>query len=279
MLDYLHHRNALDDPEFSSTFDELSFWASRFGQLLFQHIPLGPHRRILDLACGIGFPLFELAHASGPSCRLVGADLWRTALERAEQKRRVYGLANIALVQADGAQLPFAAESFDLIVSNLGINNVARPAAILAECARVARPQAHVILTSNLVGHMREFYDVFRATLREAGVTDFTALAANEAHRGTPESITALLEGAGFRVVKRVEDQFTMRFVDGSALLRHWLIKLGFLEGWRRAVPPDQEAAIFEMVEMNLNTLAAAAGELRMTVPMLYIEGEKVDQC
>src|SRR5215212_5440296 len=103
MTDYLQHRNALDDPAFTATLDELTFWSSRFGHLLFQHIPLGPHRRILDLACGLGFPLFELAHASGPSCRLVGADLWRTALERAEHKRRVYGLANVALVEADGA--------------------------------------------------------------------------------------------------------------------------------------------------------------------------------
>ena len=277
MTDYLQHRTDLSDPDFVSVFDELSFWAARFGHLLFQHIPLSPDRRILDLACGLGFPLFELAHVAGPSCRLVGADLWERALERAERKRRVYRLANVALVRADGAALPFAPATFDLIVSNLGINNFARPAAILAECARVARPRGHLVLTTNLVGHMAEFYDVFRATLIETGHTDLAALRANEAHRGTPAVIRALLEGAGFRVVNVVEDRFTMRFVDGSALLRHWLVKVGFLDGWRGAVPPEDEQAVFAAVEAKLNARAAQTGELRMTVPMLYIEGEKAD--
>ena len=106
MTDYLQHRTDLSNPAVVTVFDELTFWSSRFGHLLFQHIPLGPNRHILDLACGLGFPLFELAHASGPSCRLVGADPWRAALDRAERKRRVYGLANVALVQTDGAALP-----------------------------------------------------------------------------------------------------------------------------------------------------------------------------
>src|SRR4051794_7227895 len=51
MTDFLQHQSDLDDPAFVATLDELSFWASRFGHLLFQHIPLGPDRRILDLAC------------------------------------------------------------------------------------------------------------------------------------------------------------------------------------------------------------------------------------
>jgi arsenite methyltransferase len=278
MSDYLDHRNDLSDPDFVDVLDEVSFWSSRFGHLLFEHIPLGPNRRILDLACGLGFPLFELAHASGASCRLVGVDLWERALERAAWKRTVYGQANVALVRADGAALPFAPATFDLIVSNLGINNFARPGAILAECYRVARPQARLVLTTNVVGHMHEFYEVFRATLIAQGKAAYLeALRANENHRGTRDSISVLLEQAGFRVGKVVEDQFTMRFVDGSALLRHRLIKVGFLDGWRGVLPPDEAGAVFAVVEGQLNALAARAGELRMTVPMLYIEAEKAD--
>lgn len=278
MSDYLEHHNDLSDPAFVDVLDELSFWSARFGHLLFEHIPLGPNRRILDLACGLGFPLFELAHASGASCRLVGADLWERGLARAAGKRVVYGLANVALVRADGAALPFAPATFDLIVSNLGINNFARPGAVLAECYRVARPQARLVLTTNVVGHMHEFYEVFRATLIAQGKAAYLeALRANENHRGTRESVSALLAEAGFRVGKVVEDRFTMRFVDGSALLRHRLIKVGFLDGWRGVLPPEEAGAVFAAVEAQLNALAAQAGELRMTVPMLYIEGEKAD--
>jgi hypothetical protein len=103
------------------------------------------------------------------------------------------------------------------------------------------------------------------------------ALRTNEAHRGTRDSITALLREAGFHVGTVVEDQFTMRFVDGSAFFRHWLVRVGFLDGWCGVMQPQDEEAVFTAVEAKLNALAAQSGELRMTVPMLYIEGEKAD--
>jgi ubiquinone/menaquinone biosynthesis C-methylase UbiE len=107
MTDYLAHPIGLDTPDFASAFDELSFWASRFGAMLFEHIELQRGIHILDVGCGTGFPLIELAHVCGPSCRLTGVDIWKEGLERGEMKRRVYGLENLQLVNADAAHLPF----------------------------------------------------------------------------------------------------------------------------------------------------------------------------
>src|SRR5687768_4072562 len=95
---------------------------------------------ILDLACGSGFPLFELAHTVGSSCRLTGIDIWKQALARAKWKQQTYALTNVMLVEADGANMPFADAEFDLIVSNLGINNFSDPQAVVNECARVLKP-------------------------------------------------------------------------------------------------------------------------------------------
>ena len=72
-----------------------------------------------------------------------------------------------------------------------------------------------------------------------------------------------------------MEDQFEMRFLDGSALLRHSLVRFGFLGGWRSIVTPDEEEEVFRALEQRLNDAAHKRGELRMTVPMLYVEGEK----
>ena len=56
---------------------------------------------------------------------------------------------------------------FDLIVSNLGVNNFPRPDAVLAKCRRVLASGGALALTTNFEGHMREFYDVFDSTLSE----------------------------------------------------------------------------------------------------------------
>ncbi|HEV2911747.1 MAG TPA: class I SAM-dependent methyltransferase [Pyrinomonadaceae bacterium] len=276
MTDYLKHRNDLDNPDFASIIDELSFWSSRFGRLLFDQIEIRGGIEILDVGCGNGFPLFELAHVFGRSCRVTGFDIWKAALARVRLKQRLYDLPNVNIVEADGARQPFTDSSFDLIVSNLGLNNWSDPSGVLAECFRVAKPGAKLALTTNVVGHYREFYEVFRETLREMDRAEYLeGLNAQEAHRGTLLSLGGLLREAGWTIVKEVEDEFQMRFTDGSALLNHSLTKIGFLGGWRSVVKEDEEGPVFERIEGKLNETAKLRGELRMSVPMLYLEAEK----
>jgi SAM-dependent methyltransferase len=162
-------------------------------------------------------------------------------------------------------------------VSNLGINNWAAPAEVLAECFRVAKPGARIVLTTNTVGHYREFYDLFRETLTELNKTEahLARLSRQEAHRGTRESLSDLIEKAGWNIFKVIEESFQMRFLDGSALFRHSLTRLGFLDGWRGVLSSEEETEVFSTLERKLNETARQNGELRLTVPMLYLEGRK----
>jgi arsenite methyltransferase len=275
-LAYLEPAPDYHAPEVASVFDELSWWSARFGALLLNNVPLSRGMRILDLGCGGGFPLFELARNGGAACQLVGLDLWRAALARANLKRRIYGLPNAELVEGDGALQPLATRTFDLIVSNLGINNFANPSVVFGECFRVAKPGGRIALTTNITGNYREFYETYRAVLMETGRGGYLPrLAAEESHRGSKESLRAYLEAANFRVVRTLEDTFVQRFVDGSALLNHWLTRIGFLDGWRSVVEPAAEEEVFSLIERHLNGIAEREGELRISVPMLYLEAER----
>ena len=246
-------------------YDELSFWSSRFGALLFDNLELRRGIVELDVACGAGFPLFELAHVHGPSSRFVGVDIWKEGLARAAGKIEVYGLTNVEVREADGAAMPFDDQTFDLITSNLGVNNFSDPPAVLRECFRVARAGARLAVTTNLTGHMAGFYEVYRATLRELGREELLpALDAQEAHRGTRGDIERMIVEAGFAVTKVVEDSFDLRFADGTAMLRHSLVQF-FLGGWRGVT---EDEGVWAGIEANLN----AASPLRFGVPMLYVE-------
>jgi SAM-dependent methyltransferase len=182
-------------------------------------------------------------------------------------------------MEADAALQPFADSVFDLIVSNLGINNWAEPHAVLAECFRVAKPGARIVLTTNVVGHYQEFYEAFGEVLAQMNKAESVEkLNAQAAHRGTGESLTRLLEEAGWTLTRVIENSFEMRFADGSALLNHSLTRIGFLGGWRSVVEPSDEREVFKRVEQKLNELARQNGELRMTVPMLFLEAKKPTQ-
>jgi arsenite methyltransferase len=267
MTDYLDR--PIDDvpPGWAEVYDETSFWSARFGALLFDCLELKPVRDGLDVACGTGFPLIELAQVHGSSSHWIGVDPWVEAILRAQRKIEVLGIENATVKDVDASSMPFAQQSFDLITSNLGINNFASPAAVMRECARVARPGARIALTTNVTGHMAGMYDLLREVLRSRGVgTD--KLDEQERHRGTVESITQLVSGAGFEVRREVLREFSFAFVDGSAMLRHSLVKW-FLDGWRGAIGSERE--LWSEVEQRLNE----RGPLRFTVPALYIEGVK----
>lgn len=276
MLNFLRVSYDLNDPDIASAVDQVSLWAARFGLFLLSNLDLRPNLNILDVACGTGFPLFELAQMHGPSCQVTGVDIWKQGIERAWLKARIYGCPNVHILEADASQLPFAEETFDLIVSNLGVNNFTDLAAVLAECFRVAKPGARLVLTTNPMGHLSEFYEVFRQTLRELQKPVYLErLQAHEAHRGSKKSLSDLLQTTGFRVARIREDHFHLRYLDGDAFFNHFLTQLGFLNDWRQVVDREDEERVFTLLQDRLNQMAYAAGELRMTVPMLYLEGEK----
>jgi SAM-dependent methyltransferase len=265
-----------DSPEFVATFDELPLWSAPFGLMLLKHVELKPDMTVLDIGSGAGFPLIELAQRLGNSCKCYGIDPWKNANERAKQKLKNYEVENVEIVDGSAAELSFEDNSVDLIVSNLGINNFDDPAAVFKECGRVLKPGGKLCLTTNVDGHWAEFYGVFEQTLKELQMNEaLEKLDIHQRHRGSEGSISGLFLVAGLRVTRYFEDSFDMRFLDGTALLNHSFIKLGWLAGWKDIVEVEEHEKVFSALEKNLNEYAQANGELRLTVPMLYIEGVK----
>jgi len=174
-----------DTENFISTFDEAPLWSAAFGLMLLKNLDVGPNLTVVDIGCGAGFPVLELAGRLGPGCKLIGVDPWVNACRRAEQKIRNYGYTNVEILNSSAEQLPFADDSIDLVVSNLGINNFENPGIVFQECNRVLKPGGRLALTTNTIRHWKEFYEVFYATLRQAGLEKYAViLSGEEAHRG-----------------------------------------------------------------------------------------------
>ena len=110
----------------------------------------------------------ELAQRCGPNATVIAADPWAAGMKRLRRKIDHLGLGNVILIESDAVTVELADESIDLVVSNLGINNFENADAVLRACFRVARPDGRLFLTTNLAGHMAEFYDVYRAMIRLA---------------------------------------------------------------------------------------------------------------
>lgn len=269
-LDFLTFDPDFKSPQVLSAYDELPLWSAMFGLLLLDEVPLAKMTKVLDVGCGTGFPLIELAERLGAHVQVHGIDPWSGGLKRAAEKIARRGTPNVTLHEGSAAAMPFADATFDLIVSNLGVNNFDDRAAAIRECRRVARNGATLALTTNLQGHMHELYAVFADVLR-GDHEALHRLRAHVEHRATVANVRELLQDGGFTVTRVVEREGVMRFADGTALLNHYFIKLGFLDGWKKVVPGN-EHAVFARLRDALDDLAARNGELRLTVPMVYVE-------
>ncbi len=273
MTDYLDSKISLSDPNFARTYDELPLWSAPFGLLLLEHIPLRRGTVALDVGCGTGFPLVELAGRLGPEARVYGLDPWGEALEQVKQKADLRRLRNIIVTHGTSEAMPFEASFFDLIVSNVGLNNFSHAERAMSECFRVLKPGGTLAITSNLVGHFEEFYRAFEEVLEDASA--LTRLRTHVAQRATEAKVAELFQQAGIGHVRTVHSAWSMRFADGTALFNHPFIQVGFLDSWKTIVGPENRSGVFKSLERRLNEISQLTGELRLSIPMAYFEGRK----
>ncbi|MFZ1424128.1 MAG: class I SAM-dependent methyltransferase [Saprospiraceae bacterium] len=275
MASYLNYQFK-DTESFINTFDEAPLWSASFGLLLLKHVELKSNQTVIDIGSGAGFPLLELAGRLGNSCKLYGIDPWKNANVRAHQKIENYGYSNVSIIEASAEQIPFENNTIDLIVSNLGINNFENPEIVFKECHRALKANGKLVLTTNLNGHWKEFYQLFYYTLENIDKANLIPiLKKDEEHRGTIESISKLFTNNNLKLTRHYEEQFKMNFIDGSAFLNHHFIKLGWLTTWMGLFPKAELLEIFTALELNLNDYAAKNNGLSLTVPMAYLEGVK----
>jgi len=124
--------------------------------------------RILEVACGRGGFVRELARGGA---RITGCDFSAAALGAARTKLRAAEERPAAtLIQGDAQNLPFADNSFDLVVSCETIEHLPDVASAVRGMHRVTRPGGKLFLTTpnyaNFMG-LYEVYSRFRHPSRE----------------------------------------------------------------------------------------------------------------
>ena len=273
MTNYYERKFNWDNPNMVSQYDDLPLWSSYFGHLLLDNVPLKKYRTYLDVACGTGFPLIDLCQKIGNGCKGYGIDPWSRAAERIRMKLAATEIKNIEVIESSAETIPFDDGYFDLITSNVGINNFAEPEKVLKECWRVLHKHGTLCITSNLTGTFQEFYNVFHTTLIDLGMIKYdTALQTHIDHRGTVSSFSIMVRNCGFSINKTIESSFSLRFLNGTAFLNHHFIVCGFMDPWCSMFSPDERDLFFKKFEFNLNKYSDIHGEFKVSIPMVYME-------
>ena len=111
--------------------------------------PLG---RLLDIGTGTGRMAELFAERAE---RIVALDKSLAMLRVARAKLQHLPAERVELVQGDFGSLPFAADSFDTVLFHQVLHFAQAPATVLAEAARVTRPDGRVAIV-DFAAHQRE---------------------------------------------------------------------------------------------------------------------------
>ncbi len=123
---------------------------------------------VLEVACGRGGFVGELARGGA---HVVGCDFSSSALRAATAKlRKENAEYPISFIQGDAQNLPFAGNTFDLVISCETIEHLPDVQSAIREMFRVTRPTGKLFLTtpnySNFMG-LYEVYSRLRHPLRK----------------------------------------------------------------------------------------------------------------
>lgn len=127
------------------TFEEFHIRGRESTRELARLAKLQPDMRVLDIGCGIGGPARTLAAEF--DCNVVGIDLSQDYCQTAAMLTERTGLGNsVSFGRGDGIALPFADESFDVVMTQHVTMNIPAKRNLFKEIYRVLRQEGRYVL-------------------------------------------------------------------------------------------------------------------------------------
>ncbi len=276
-MDYLNCDIEWDDDVFSAI-DEAPLWSVPFGEMLTERVRMRENLVVMDVGTGTGYPLVWMAGMLGPTATLFGLDPSAEGLRRTRFKTKISDYSNVHLLRGAAESIPLGPGAVDLVISNNGFNNVQDLNASLAEARRVSKSGAQLVTTINLGGTMLELYSVLVDVMKAHGIEDANEKVGrhiDSKRPPLPEFIRAA-ESSGFVIKELQESCFSWRYLNGTAMLSSYSIRLAFLSSWKELVPEGLVRPVFTDIEKQLNAVAKTSGAFKLTVPFVCIDAEAV---
>jgi ubiquinone/menaquinone biosynthesis C-methylase UbiE len=105
-----------------------------------------PGERVLDIGCGGGTTVLELAARVAPDGHVVGADISQHSVAGLRERIAAAGVRNAEVVLADVASYAFEPGRFDLVFSRLGVMFFGDPTAAFGNVRRAMKPDGRLAL-------------------------------------------------------------------------------------------------------------------------------------
>ncbi|MET0409887.1 MAG: methyltransferase domain-containing protein [Polyangiaceae bacterium] len=201
--------------------------------------------RVLDIAAGAGDQTLQIARRVGPGGSVLATDLSPHILTFAAAEARRAGLGNVDTRVMDGEQLELPDDSFDAVVSRLGLIYFPDQQRALRETRRVLVPGGKVAAMVYSTADRNTFFSVPVAIVRRhAGLGPPLPGQPGPFSLGAPGALEDALTRAGFADVETVRVPAPLRLRSAAECLRFERESFGALHQMLSALDaPAQERA------------------------------------
>ena len=112
-------------------------------QILIELSEVSIEDSVLDVACGPGLVVCEFAKHAG---HVTGIDITPGMIDQAKKRQQDHGLNNVTLDVGSAVPLPYADNTFSVVITRYSYHHLLVPADALAEMIRVCKPGGRVLV-------------------------------------------------------------------------------------------------------------------------------------
>lgn len=231
---------------------------------------------VLDVAGGAGEPSLTIAQTVGPTGSVTCTDAVAEMVEAAQTEARRRGLTNVKFRQCTADSLPFADNSFDAVVSRLGVMFFPDTLAAVREMMRVTKPGGVLAFVVWHKSELNPFCYIVSNVMDQHLIAPVADPNAPNAFRfAEPGKLGSIMINAGLVDVEEHEIDFD---IEGPISPREfWTMRSQTSDSLRtklKQLPEDERAQVGHEVEQ-----AAAeyfpANQMKFPARMILVTGKK----
>lgn len=246
-----HNAEILD--QFTKQAVPFSKMATQYEELLLEFSDVTADDNVLDVACGPGIVACAFATRAK---HVTGIDLTPAMLEQAQKRQQKFQLENLTWQLGDVLPLPFADDSFSMVITRYTFHHFLDPLAVCKEMLRVCQPCGTVMVVDATPPSEKEVAYNFVEKLKDPSHV-----------RALPETqLLDVVKTAGLQQIKTQRYPFEVEF---EASMKSFFPNPGDSEKIRQLFQADVGKN-----ELGLNVYRKGDA-LHYVYPVLIIVGKK----